>query len=184
MHRKIFQIIWFGLFPVMPSSDSHQAWTGFYASRNVLKGVARQASSKLHAAETMFTRYRVNFPDGPVAKEWALDKLKALRWAVSEVTWQNTKLSVKVLLLFPNLCKNRVKNKWSSVILISGAASWWHHWHRVPQSDWHVPAAPHTSHDGSGGAPGCTLPASPQPWPPRKPRCQLLQGRFAQKMLK
>lgn len=118
MHRKIFQIIWFGLFPVMPSSDSHQAWTGFYASRNVLKGVARQASSKLHAAETMFTRYRVNFPDGPVAKEWALDKLKALRWAVSEVTWQNTKLSVKVLLLFPNLCKNRVKNKWSSVILI------------------------------------------------------------------
>ncbi|XP_075884483.1 epididymis-specific alpha-mannosidase [Nelusetta ayraudi] len=67
------------------STDSHQAWTGFYASRNVLKGVARQASSQLHAAETMFTRYRVNFPDGPVAKEWALDKLKALRWAVSEV---------------------------------------------------------------------------------------------------
>lgn len=67
------------------STDSHQAWTGFYASRNVLKGVARQASSQLHAAETMFTRYRVNFPDGPVAKEWALDQLKALRWAVSEV---------------------------------------------------------------------------------------------------
>lgn len=67
------------------STDSHQAWTGFYASRNVLKGVARQASSQLHAAETMFTRYRVNFPDGPVAKEWALDKLKALHWAVSEV---------------------------------------------------------------------------------------------------
>lgn len=65
--------------------ESHQAWTGFYASRNVLKGVARQASSQLHAAETLFTRYRVNFPDGPVAKDWALDKLRALRWAVSEV---------------------------------------------------------------------------------------------------
>ncbi|KAK7909651.1 hypothetical protein WMY93_014335 [Mugilogobius chulae] len=56
-----------------------------YASRNVLKGVARQASSKLHAAETIFTQYRISFPDGPVAKDWALDKLKALRWAVSEV---------------------------------------------------------------------------------------------------
>lgn len=67
------------------STESHQAWTGFYASRNVLKGVARQASSQLHAAETLFTRYRVSFPDGPVAKDWALDKLRALRWAVSEV---------------------------------------------------------------------------------------------------
>ncbi|MEQ2160880.1 hypothetical protein GOODEAATRI_004069, partial [Goodea atripinnis] len=51
---------------------------------NVLKGVARRASSKLHAAETLFTRYRISFPDGPVAKDWALDKLRALRWAVSE----------------------------------------------------------------------------------------------------
>ncbi|XP_074518332.1 epididymis-specific alpha-mannosidase [Halichoeres trimaculatus] len=67
------------------STEPHQAWTGFYASRNVLKGVARQASSKLHAAETLFTRYRISFPDGPVAKDWALDKLRALRWAVSEV---------------------------------------------------------------------------------------------------
>lgn len=67
------------------STESHQAWTGFYASRNVLKGVARRASSKLHAAETIFTQYRISFPDGPVAKDWALDKLKALRWAVSEV---------------------------------------------------------------------------------------------------
>uniref|UniRef100_A0AAV2KPC7 Alpha-mannosidase n=1 Tax=Knipowitschia caucasica TaxID=637954 RepID=A0AAV2KPC7_KNICA len=67
------------------STESHQAWTGFYASRNILKGVARQASSKLHAAETIFTQYRISFPDGPVAKDWALDKLKALRWAVSEV---------------------------------------------------------------------------------------------------
>ncbi|XP_034424999.1 epididymis-specific alpha-mannosidase isoform X2 [Hippoglossus hippoglossus] len=67
------------------STEPYQAWTGFYASRNVLKGVARQASSQLHAAETLFTRYRLTFPDGPVAKDWALDKLRALRWAVSEV---------------------------------------------------------------------------------------------------
>lgn len=67
------------------STESHQAWTGFYASRNVLKGVARRASSKLHAAEALFAQYRIRFPDGPVAKDWALDKLKALRWAVSEV---------------------------------------------------------------------------------------------------
>ena len=68
--------------------EPYQAWTGFYASRNVLKGVARQASSQLHAAETLFTRYRISFPDGPVAKAWALDKLRALRWAVSEVNCQ------------------------------------------------------------------------------------------------
>uniref|UniRef100_A0A7N8X3H4 Alpha-mannosidase n=1 Tax=Mastacembelus armatus TaxID=205130 RepID=A0A7N8X3H4_9TELE len=67
------------------STEPYQAWTGFYASRNVLKGVARQASSQLHAAETLFTRYRISFPDGPVAKDWALGKLRALRWAVSEV---------------------------------------------------------------------------------------------------
>ncbi|KAI4808425.1 hypothetical protein KUCAC02_000485 [Chaenocephalus aceratus] len=67
------------------STEPHQAWTGFYASRNVLKGVARRASSQLHAAETLFTRYRISFPDGPVAKNWALEKLRALRWAVSEV---------------------------------------------------------------------------------------------------
>ncbi|KAM3590107.1 uncharacterized protein V6R79_003911 [Siganus canaliculatus] len=67
------------------STEPHQAWTGFYASRNVLKGVARRASSQLHAAETLFARYRIGFPDGPVAKQWALDKLRALRWAVSEV---------------------------------------------------------------------------------------------------
>uniref|UniRef100_A0A3P9D394 Alpha-mannosidase n=1 Tax=Maylandia zebra TaxID=106582 RepID=A0A3P9D394_9CICH len=67
------------------STEPYQAWTGFYASRNVLKGVARHASSKLYAAETLFARYRISFPDGPVAKDWALDKLGALRWAVSEV---------------------------------------------------------------------------------------------------
>ncbi|XP_059210691.1 epididymis-specific alpha-mannosidase [Centropristis striata] len=67
------------------STEPHQAWTGFYASRSVLKGVARRASSRLHAAETLFARYRVSFPDGPVAKDWALEQLRALRWAVSEV---------------------------------------------------------------------------------------------------
>ncbi|XP_036453273.1 epididymis-specific alpha-mannosidase [Colossoma macropomum] len=67
------------------STEPFQAWTGFYASRNVLKGVAKRASSLLHSAESLFVRYRIRYPDGPVQKEWALDKLKALRWAVSEV---------------------------------------------------------------------------------------------------
>ncbi|KAM8880832.1 epididymis-specific alpha-mannosidase [Synchiropus picturatus] len=67
------------------STEPYQAWTGFYASRNTLKGVARRASARLHAAETLFILYRISFPDGPVAKEWALDKLRALRWAVAEV---------------------------------------------------------------------------------------------------
>uniref|UniRef100_A0A3B1J3W4 Alpha-mannosidase n=1 Tax=Astyanax mexicanus TaxID=7994 RepID=A0A3B1J3W4_ASTMX len=67
------------------STEPFQAWTGFYASRNVLKGVARRASSLLHSAESLFVRYRIKYPEGPVQKEWALDKLKALRWAVSEV---------------------------------------------------------------------------------------------------
>ncbi|XP_068164204.1 epididymis-specific alpha-mannosidase isoform X2 [Antennarius striatus] len=67
------------------SNDVYQAWTGFYASRNVLKGVARGASSLLHAAETLFVRYRISFPGGPVALDWALGQLRTLRWAVSEV---------------------------------------------------------------------------------------------------
>nr|XP_023692209.1 epididymis-specific alpha-mannosidase isoform X1 [Paramormyrops kingsleyae] len=67
------------------STEPFQAWTGFYASRNVLKGMARRASSQLHAAESLFVRYCVSFPDGPVPKEWALQKLRDLRWAVSEV---------------------------------------------------------------------------------------------------
>ncbi|KAG9345484.1 hypothetical protein JZ751_008628 [Albula glossodonta] len=67
------------------STEPFQAWTGFYASRNVLKGVARQASSQLYAAESLFTRYQASVPDGPVPKEWALQKLRDLRWAVSEV---------------------------------------------------------------------------------------------------
>ncbi|TSL40971.1 Epididymis-specific alpha-mannosidase [Bagarius yarrelli] len=67
------------------STEPFQAWTGFYASRNVLKGIARRASSLSHAAESLFVRYRIKFPDGPVHKEWAMNKLKAIRWAVSEV---------------------------------------------------------------------------------------------------
>ncbi|KAJ8262112.1 hypothetical protein GJAV_G00162360 [Gymnothorax javanicus] len=67
------------------STNPFQAWTGFYASRNVLKGVARQASSKLNAVESIFTRYCIRFPKGLIFKEWALEKLRALRWAVSEV---------------------------------------------------------------------------------------------------
>ncbi|XP_028829124.1 epididymis-specific alpha-mannosidase isoform X2 [Denticeps clupeoides] len=67
------------------STEPFQAWTGFYASRNVLKGVARKASSLLHAAETLFARYRVAYPEGPVHSDWALQKLRALSWAVSEV---------------------------------------------------------------------------------------------------
>ncbi|XP_036407174.1 epididymis-specific alpha-mannosidase [Megalops cyprinoides] len=67
------------------STEPFQAWTGFYTSRNVLKGVARRASSRLQAAESLFARYCASNPDGPVPKEWALEKLRALRWAVSEV---------------------------------------------------------------------------------------------------
>ncbi|XP_062850281.1 epididymis-specific alpha-mannosidase isoform X2 [Trichomycterus rosablanca] len=67
------------------SSEPFQSWTGFYASRNYLKGIARRASSLLHAAESLFVRYHLKYPDGPVQKEWAMVKLKALRWAVSEV---------------------------------------------------------------------------------------------------
>lgn len=85
LHQKVTTI----LLDVFPPSliyflEPHQAWTGFYASRNVLKGVARQASSRLHAAESLFARYRVGFPDGPVPRDWALERLRALRWAVSE----------------------------------------------------------------------------------------------------
>lgn len=136
-----------GLDSFVLDSEPHQAWTGFYASRNVLKGVARRASSQLHAAETLFTRYRISFPDGPVAKDWALDKLRALRWAVSEVSLQNL-------------------NTWNgnqtepTLLVVLGTTSRWHHWHRVPGSGRHVPAAFDTGHDGCGGASGCALPAA------------------------
>ncbi|KAM4051442.1 epididymis-specific alpha-mannosidase [Anomaloglossus baeobatrachus] len=67
------------------SSDEFQAWTGFFASRNVLKGVARSASSLLYAGESAFTQYLMKYPSGAVCKMWALEQLQALRWAVSEV---------------------------------------------------------------------------------------------------
>ncbi|XP_029447387.1 epididymis-specific alpha-mannosidase isoform X2 [Rhinatrema bivittatum] len=67
------------------STDPFQAWTGFYASRNVLKGVARRASSLLYAGESAFTQYVLLFPSGSVCKVWALQQLRSLRWAVSEV---------------------------------------------------------------------------------------------------
>ncbi|XP_075713950.1 epididymis-specific alpha-mannosidase isoform X2 [Rhinoderma darwinii] len=67
------------------SSDAFQAWTGFFASRNVLKGVARRASSLLYAGESAFTQYLMKNPSGAVCKMWALEQLRALRWAVSEV---------------------------------------------------------------------------------------------------
>ncbi|KAG2466090.1 MA2B2 mannosidase, partial [Polypterus senegalus] len=61
------------------------AWTGFYASRNVLKGMARRASSLLYAAESLFTQYLIMYPKGSIDKDWALKQLENLRWAVSEV---------------------------------------------------------------------------------------------------
>uniref|UniRef100_A0A8C4RHH9 Alpha-mannosidase n=1 Tax=Erpetoichthys calabaricus TaxID=27687 RepID=A0A8C4RHH9_ERPCA len=67
------------------STEPFQAWTGFYASRNVLKGMARRASSLLYAVESLFTRYLLMYPKGPIDKEWALKQLQNLRWAVSEV---------------------------------------------------------------------------------------------------
>ncbi|CAN2388579.1 mannose metabolic process [Pristimantis euphronides] len=67
------------------SSDEFQAWTGFFASRNVLKGIARRASSLLYAGESAFTQYLMKYPSGKVCKMWALEQLRALRWAVSEV---------------------------------------------------------------------------------------------------
>ncbi|NP_001106515.1 epididymis-specific alpha-mannosidase precursor [Xenopus tropicalis] len=67
------------------SSDSSQAWTGFYTSRNVLKGVARRASSLLYAAESAFAQHLLKHPTGSVEKVWAMEQLRSLRWAVSEV---------------------------------------------------------------------------------------------------
>ncbi|XP_055480124.1 epididymis-specific alpha-mannosidase [Psammomys obesus] len=67
------------------SSEPQQAWTGFYSSRSILKGLARQASAMLHAAESMFTRYMWPAPNGTLDSTWALKQLQELRWAVSEV---------------------------------------------------------------------------------------------------
>ncbi|XP_069488092.1 epididymis-specific alpha-mannosidase isoform X2 [Ambystoma mexicanum] len=67
------------------STDPFQAWTGFYASRNVLKGVARRASSLLYAGESAFVTYLLKYPSGALCKMWALQQLRTLRWQVSEV---------------------------------------------------------------------------------------------------
>ncbi|XP_059131017.1 epididymis-specific alpha-mannosidase [Peromyscus eremicus] len=67
------------------SSEPLQAWTGFYASRSTLKGLARQASAMLYAGESMFTRYMWPEPRGTMDPTWALQQLQQLRWAVSEV---------------------------------------------------------------------------------------------------
>uniref|UniRef100_A0AC11BC58 Uncharacterized protein n=1 Tax=Ovis aries TaxID=9940 RepID=A0AC11BC58_SHEEP len=67
------------------SSDMHHAWTGFYASRSGLKGLARRASSLLYAGESMFTRYVLLAPHRFLNPAWGLQQLQQLRWAVSEV---------------------------------------------------------------------------------------------------
>uniref|UniRef100_A0A8C4WHP7 Alpha-mannosidase n=1 Tax=Gopherus evgoodei TaxID=1825980 RepID=A0A8C4WHP7_9SAUR len=67
------------------STEPFQAWSGFYTSRSVLKGIARRASSLLCAGESFFTQYVQKYPAGSVCKFWALQQLRSLRWAVSEV---------------------------------------------------------------------------------------------------
>ncbi|XP_054578410.1 epididymis-specific alpha-mannosidase [Eptesicus fuscus] len=67
------------------SSEESQVWTGFYASRSPLKGLARRASALLHAGESMFTRYMWPRPGRRLDPGWALKQLQKLRWAVSEV---------------------------------------------------------------------------------------------------
>lgn len=61
-------------------------WTGFYASRGPLKGLARRASALLYAGESMFTRSMWPSPRRRLDPCWALKQLQKLRWAVSEVT--------------------------------------------------------------------------------------------------
>ncbi|KAJ1214027.1 hypothetical protein NDU88_001655 [Pleurodeles waltl] len=67
------------------STEPFQAWTGFYASRNVLKGVARRASALLYAGESAFAQHLLKYPSGSLCKMWALEQLRNLRWQVSEV---------------------------------------------------------------------------------------------------
>ncbi|XP_043918762.1 epididymis-specific alpha-mannosidase [Protopterus annectens] len=67
------------------SSDPFQAWTGFYTSRSVLKGIARRASSLLHAGESLFTWFVIKYPSGAPYRAWGLQQLRQLRWALSEV---------------------------------------------------------------------------------------------------
>ena len=61
------------------------AWTGFYASRSGLKGLARRASALLYVGESMFTRYVLLAPHWFLDPAWGLQQLQQLRWAVSEV---------------------------------------------------------------------------------------------------
>ena len=61
------------------------SWTGFYASRSGLKGLARRASALLYAGESMFTRFMLA-PHGFLDQAWALQQLQQLRWVVSEVS--------------------------------------------------------------------------------------------------
>ncbi|XP_038601694.1 epididymis-specific alpha-mannosidase [Tachyglossus aculeatus] len=67
------------------STEAFQAWSGFYASRGQLKGRARRASALLWAAESMLTRSLRTASPGTVDPAWALQQLRSLRWAVSEV---------------------------------------------------------------------------------------------------
>ncbi|XP_069451160.1 epididymis-specific alpha-mannosidase-like [Ovis canadensis] len=67
------------------SSEIFHAWTGFYASRSGLKGLARRASALLYAGESMFTRYVLLAPHQFLDPAWGLQQLQQLRWAVSEV---------------------------------------------------------------------------------------------------
>ncbi|KAM6221799.1 epididymis-specific alpha-mannosidase [Rhynchocyon petersi] len=67
------------------SSEPFQAWTGFYTSRSSLKVLSRRASALLHAGESMFTQCLRSAPHGTVDPAWALQQLRHLRWAVSEV---------------------------------------------------------------------------------------------------
>ena len=60
------------------------SWTGFYASRSGLKGLARRASALLYAGESMFTRFMLA-PHQFLDRAWALQQLQKLPWAVSEV---------------------------------------------------------------------------------------------------
>ncbi|XP_070469422.1 epididymis-specific alpha-mannosidase isoform X5 [Equus przewalskii] len=67
------------------SSEAFEAWTGFYSSHSGLKGLARRASALLYAGESMFTRFMWPAPLRPLDPAWALQQLRQLRWAVSEV---------------------------------------------------------------------------------------------------
>ncbi|XP_006813523.1 epididymis-specific alpha-mannosidase-like, partial [Saccoglossus kowalevskii] len=66
------------------SSDPHSAWTGFYSSRNYLKGLSRHSQATLHAAESMFTMYNKVTDDKHINGSWILSKLDKLRWASAE----------------------------------------------------------------------------------------------------